>query len=100
MYYSLRFGLSPCLGLLHWGLPLPYVGSSLLLFNICYFLINPFLCLLKFHFDFFKDLFIYLEREGIHACAEGKGRGRRESQADSVLSTETDVGLDPRTLRS
>ena len=47
---------------------------------------------------FFKD-FIYLyERERM---SRGWGRGReRESQVDSPLSREPDVGLNPRTLRS
>jgi len=44
---------------------------------------------------FFKDLFIYLrERES------ERGRGQREREnleADSLLSTESDVGLDPST---
>ena len=42
------------------------------------------------------------ERETASMCkqVEGqKGRGR-ESQADSPLSTEPDVGLDPTTTRS
>lgn len=51
----------------------------------------------------FKSLFIHLRvRESEHerASREGGGRGRRESQADSLLSTEPFMGLDPGTLRS
>ena len=43
---------------------------------------------------FFKDLFIYLtEREQEQGGRRNRGRGK----ADTPLSKETDVGLDPRT---
>ena len=49
------------------------------------------------NFSFFKDLFIYLrERESMSR----RGERETESQADSALSTEPDVGLDLMTLRS
>ena len=49
-----------------------------------------------------KKRFIYIiEREGGRAEEVGGGRVRwRESQTDSLLSTEPVVGLDPMTLRS
>ena len=40
-----------------------------------------------------KDLFIS-ERESMHTLEEGRGRGERESWADSLWSSEPDVGLD------
>ena len=43
-------------------------------------------------------LFI-LERDKKRASQGGRA-GEKESQADSMLSTEPDTGLDPRTLRS
>lgn len=48
--------------------------------------------------SFFKrSVHLFLER----AQAEGvEGRGERETQADSVLSVEPDVGLNPKTLTS
>lgn len=48
--------------------------------------------------SFFKrSVHLFLER----AQAEGvEGRGERETQADSVLSVEPDVGLNPTTPRS
>jgi len=55
---------------------------------------------------FLKDLFIILERESARACAHRsgkggtKGKGERESQADSTRSTEPNAGLSLRTLRS
>ena len=52
----------------------------------------------------FKDLSIYLrKRERERELKQGRGRGRgpgRDSQADSPLSTETIMGLNPTTLRS
>jgi len=49
--------------------------------------------------NFFEHLFILeTERAGVWVIA-GRGRGR-ESQADSLLSTEPDRGLNPTTLRS
>lgn len=45
-------------------------------------------------FLFPKILFI-LEKDGEHE----QGEGERESQADSLLSTEPNVGPDPRTTR-
>ena len=48
----------------------------------------------------FKDLFI-LEREREQKNLKGNdGQRERESQADSVLSTEPEAGLDLMTLRS
>ena len=48
---------------------------------------------------FLNILYIYLgERVGEEAGAEGEGE--RESQADSLLSTEPDKRLNPMTLRS
>ena len=50
----------------------------------------------------FKSL-LFLEREGESACAQGggaEGEGERESQAESLLSVEPNMGLDPTTLRS
>ena len=45
-----------------------------------------------------KFLKIYvIERESV--CKQGEGKRERESQADSPLSVEPDVGLDLRTLR-
>ena len=52
--------------------------------------------------NFFKR-FIYLlferEKERVNEQGRDKGRGR-ESPADSLLSTESDTGLDHTTLRS
>jgi len=50
---------------------------------------------------FFLKVYLFiLERECVCEGMSG-GRGRkRESQADSVLSTELTTGLDLRTLRS
>ena len=35
-----------------------------------------------------------------HGRGRGRGSGRESHQADSPMSVEPDVGLDPRTLRS
>ena len=47
---------------------------------------------------------IILEREHAQECSGGRGEGRaegeRESQADSLLSREPNMGLNPKTLRS
>ena len=45
------------------------------------------------------DLFI-LERESVWAGKGAEGEGERESQADSPLNAEPDVGLSPGALRS
>ena len=55
----------------------------------------PRACSLFLFFYFLKYLFIYLRE----SMSMGGGR-ERESTADSLLSTELDEGLDPRTLRS
>ena len=47
-----------------------------------------------FFFFFFKILFIYLRERLNRGDAEGGG------EADSQLSRESDMGLDPRTVRS
>ena len=54
-------------------------------------------CFLKLFFI----VFIILERERGHEWggAEGQRQRERESQADSMLSLEPDVGLVPTTLR-
>ena len=44
---------------------------------------------------FFKDFIYVFERES----AAGRGGEEKESEADSALSAEPDVGLDPMTLR-
>ena len=53
---------------------------------------------------FLKIYFMESKRERKNTCATrgwGRGRGRkRDSQADSPLSMEPDMGLCPRTLRS
>ena len=49
-------------------------------------------------FFFFNDLFTYL-RERERERFKGGREGERESQADSLLSMEPHVGLDPTTLR-
>ena len=50
---------------------------------------------------FFKDLFIYLtERESSSVVGKGQRESGRQTQADSVLSMEPDVGLSLITLRS
>ena len=54
--------------------------------------------------DYFKD-FIYLfeterERERAHTRGGEWGGAEGEGEADSPLSREADVGLDPRTLGS
>jgi len=36
----------------------------------------------------------------VHTRAGGRSRGEEGAQADSLLSREPDVGLDPRTPRS
>ena len=46
---------------------------------------------------FFKILFI-LERESVGGGIEGEGEGK-ESQADSILGTEPNMGLHLMTLR-
>ena len=47
----------------------------------------------------FKDFFLYLRE--IERRSRGKGVGRgKESQADSLLSNEPDLGLDLKTPRS
>ena len=51
---------------------------------------NTFVLLSRF---FFKDLFIYLRREG-----QRKRERDKESQADSTLNTEPDARLDLTTL--
>jgi len=47
----------------------------------------------------FEDLFIYFREKKQRAGAGGGAQeeGQRESQADSVLSAEPDLGLDPTT---
>ena len=79
-------------------------------FHTCLFNVHAFKnidlrSLLKTHS--FKKYFIYLfERERtcvpVHTRAEEgvEGEGRRESQADSELSAEPDMGLDVMTLKS
>lgn len=50
-------------------------------------------------FFFLKDLFIYF-RDTVHAEGRGRGAegdGERGSQADSTLSVEPKVGLNPKT---
>ena len=44
---------------------------------------------------FWEDFIIYLKE---HACMSGGGEG--EGEADSLLSRELNMGLDPRTLGS
>ena len=52
-------------------------------------------------FIFFKKDFIYLfERERERESMSREGGAEREGEADSLLSREPDVGLDPRTLGS
>ena len=54
---------------------------------------SQWLCLFSF---FLKDFVYLFERE-----SRGRGREREgEREADSLLSKEPDVGLNPRTLRS
>ena len=48
--------------------------------------------------NFKKDLFNFFERE--REQVRGGSEGERESQADSLLSVEPNIGLDPMTLRS
>lgn len=61
-----------------------------LCFSLCVFL------------TFEKDLFeTERERETVHVCAHEWREGQRENlQADSVLSSDPEAGLDPRTPRS
>lgn len=57
--------------------------------------------ILEIFSDFFKDLYINLrkrERERVN-ISRGRGRGR-ESQAYSMLSTESHAGLNLMTLQS
>ena len=49
---------------------------------------------------FFKILFIYLRERERATRGRGIGRERENPQADSQLSTEPNVGLNPRTLGS
>ena len=49
---------------------------------------------------FFKDLFIFFEREKEHVNELGEGQRERDCQANSPLSTELDTGLDPMILGS
>ena len=50
---------------------------------------------------FFEDLFIYFrERVSTQAGRSLEGEGEREPQADSPLSTEPNLELNPRTLKS
>ena len=49
-------------------------------------------------FFFYKDLFIYIERD--HASKWGEWQREREFQAGSPLSTEPNPGLHLQTLRS
>ena len=52
-------------------------------------------------FSSFKSFKIYLkQRENEGAGGEVEGEGDRESQVDSMLSAEPDVGLDLTRLRS
>ena len=60
-------------------------------------------------FFVFKILFIYLRERArrctselvqAHARASAGGAAGGEGEADSLLSREPDVGLNPRTLRS
>lgn len=70
-----------------------------IIFQIQYGTVNVFSLLYEF------ILFIYIfvrERGREQASMAGKAEGEeeRESQADSMLSTEPDLGLDLTTLRS
>ena len=48
---------------------------------------------------FLKILFIYLTDRN-HKYAERQAEREKEEEAGSLLSSELDAGLDPRTLRS
>jgi len=48
---------------------------------------------------FFKD-FIYLFEREHEKRGDSEGEAEEEGEADSPLSKEPNVGLDPRTLRS
>lgn len=52
----------------------------------------------RFYFYFLKICLCILESERQHA-RKSTGRGQRQSQVDSGLSTEPNTGLDLRTLR-
>ena len=55
-------------------------------------------CHICFHLYFFKDLFICsLEREKAYVHKQGGG-AEEEGEADSSLSREPNVGLDPRIM--
>ena len=60
--------------------------------------------MLTFQVVFFKKYFTYLflerENEQVGGGAEGVWREGKESQANSMLSTEPDTGLDLKILRS
>lgn len=51
--------------------------------------------------EFIKIFFIFRAQEQVSVgCWGGQTERRKESQADSVLSTERHVGLDVMTLRT
>jgi len=49
---------------------------------------------------FFKSFYFIYLREREHEQGEGQRERETESLADSVLSMEPDMGLDPTTLRA
>lgn len=77
------------------------LGVLKLKIKAIYFTFPSFLKKKKGHKEIFLERFIYLfERESERACEWGERE--KESKADSILSTEPDVGLDlihdPETL--
>ena len=57
------------------------------------------ICTFSFSFFFYLRECVH-EWGGAESGGRAEGKGGRESQADSLLSMEPNVGLDPMTLRS
>lgn len=64
---------------------------------------NPANACALFHFNVFLKIYSFILRPGWDGeCAHwgGRGRGREDPQADSLLSVGPDTGLNPTTSKS